>query len=175
MLNDGLAVFTSSVTPMFPTYLATLVTDSVLGIAAQLLADGSWYGHGEPKWRVFEAGNSSHRSFRVLLPPVEAEDCDELFVPVVMLESVEGRGTFIAYDPRQHPASIFASTGADIPLAEPHNKHHCSNCGGEQLGVALGFEIPSDSESPNDTSWLALSVSCDSCNHAEIVFEDETA
>ena len=62
-----------------------------------------------------------------------------------------------------------------LALAEPHEAYVCSKCNGNNFRVALGFEIPGDSESPNDTSWFALSVACEACGHAEIAFEDETA
>ena len=41
--------------------------------------------------------------------------------------------------------------------------------------IAVGFEVPLDAESANDTSWFALATECAGCGLTRIAFDDETA
>ena len=59
--------------------------------------------------------------------------------------------------------------------AELQPTYHCPNCDKQEFQVSVGFEIPSDSELPNDTSWFVPAAKCASCGWEEIVYDDETA
>ncbi|HET6250962.1 MAG TPA: hypothetical protein VFE47_24955 [Tepidisphaeraceae bacterium] len=93
----------------------------------------------------------------------------------VELSSVGGNSVFLAYDPRRHPANLFADGKRSTIQPQFADRLACHQCGGYAFRVAVGFEVPSDSSSPNDTTWFAMATVCAGCGAAGIAFEDETA
>lgn len=124
-------------------------------------------------FHIFDVRIHDVDEFCIYLPD-ESQD-DELIPPAVKLECRDNARSFLIYDPRRHTANIFA--WREYANLEPRftNPITCQNCGGVLLRVAVGFEIPSDSESPNDTSWFALAGTCVRCGASGMVFDDETA
>lgn len=51
----------------------------------------------------------------------------------------------------------------------------CPSCHGESFTVPVGFEVPSDSQGPDNTSWFAVAVECARCQWHGIIFDNETA
>jgi hypothetical protein len=156
-----------------PDYLADKLAAPDPGGPARCLADGAWCGHGEPLFRVFDVRDGACRDFAVQLPAPPRDQ--EPIPPAVRLTPAGGTRSFLVYDPHKHPANLFAweqYAKREPRFAEPHA---CRQCRGQVFRVAVGFEIPSDSSSPNDTSWFALAVQCAGCGAAGIAFDDETA
>jgi hypothetical protein len=87
--------------------------------------------------------------------------------------SAAGGGAFLAYDPREHPASVFVDPDRTHPYRPA--PFVCPSCSGEEFRAAVGFEIPGDAEDRNDVSWFALAVQCPRCAWSGIIFDDETA
>jgi hypothetical protein len=140
---------------------------------AQYLADGAWCGHGEPLFNVYDVQDRGSREFALVLPATP--EGEEMIPPAVKLTNADGTRSFLLYDPRKHPANLFAwdkYAKVEPRFAEPLA---CQQCQGKIFRAAVGFEVPSDSSSPNDTSWFALSAICVGCGAAGIVFDDETA
>jgi len=155
-----------------PGYIKDHVAGITQNAASPLLADGSWCGHGEELYRVYDIVEEGNTVFRLQLPDTASEDS---LPPAVRLVSVTGQKQFLIYDPRQHPASWHAF--GDNAKKEPQflNPHQCGKCKGTNFNISVGFEIPADADGPNDTSWFALAIACVQCNTTEITFEDETA
>lgn len=153
-----------------PTYLSKFAAPTAGGSPANLLTDGTWCGHGEPLFGVYDIRSADSSLFAVHLP--SSREYPEL--PAITATSASSE-TFFLYDPREHPASLY---GFDRRKHYPHKPAApfvCPSCGNESFAVAVGFEMPSDSEQPNDTSWFALAVECSKCKWREIIFDDETA
>jgi hypothetical protein len=138
-----------------------------------MLADGSWCGHGEPVWHVFDVRDGDKELFAVQRPAKLADD--DLRPTAVRLVPIDGRPSFLVYDSRKHPASLFASKRYSNIEPEFAKEMECEQCRGKHFRVSAGYEIPSDSSSPNDTSWFALAAVCAGCGAEGIVFDDETA
>jgi hypothetical protein len=92
-------------------------------------------------------------------------------MPVVEVTPKVGGSTIVVYDGRRHPAHPFFGSDRE-PVLEPNVK--CPKCGSSVFRVAVGFEVPPDAESANDTSWFALALECEACGLARIAYEDET-
>ncbi|HPH96125.1 MAG TPA: thioredoxin family protein [Anaerolineaceae bacterium] len=135
---------------------------------AALLLDGHWCGHGETRFRIFDVAASEESIFSVRLPGRDS-------LPMVIARSDKGN-TFPVYDARQHPASLYY-LGDPVISKEPHLQpfYPCPQCGQERFTLALGFEVPKDSETPDDTSWFALAARCVSCQWQGIIYDDKTA
>jgi len=118
---------------------------------------------------VFDVRDGPTAVFSVHLPQPDKG----LVPPLVQLTSSDA--SFLVYDPRQHPASIY-SDGADRPKAPTEGEVlRCPKCGRTSFGVSVGFELPSDSTSPEDVSWTAVAAECAAGDWRAIVFDDETA
>jgi len=155
-----------------PDYLEGKVIPAAMTDPASLLQDGQWCGHGEPIYNIFDVRLANDDLFTLQLP--ESDD-DAQVPPMVMVKSDSGV-TFAIYDSRKHPASTYHpdnSSGSAAPRLQ--SLFHCPNCDKQRFKIAVGFEVPSDSQSANDTSWFALAAKCVACNWQEIVYDDETA
>ena len=152
-----------------PTYLSKFAVPTRGGSPANLLIDGAWCGHGEPVFGVYDIHVDNNSLFSVRLP--STREYPEL---VAVTATSPTQETFFLYDPRKHPASLYAVALREFPH-KPANPLSCPSCGGESFAVAVGFEMPSDSSGPDDTSWFALAVECSKCKWHEIIFDDETA
>ena len=148
-----------------PNYIAGKAAPADPNGPAQLLLDGSWCGHGEPLFSVFDIRSGSDSHFHIRLTD---DGSDDFTVAAVELSPP----SFLAYDSRQHPASVFSGDPAS-PVFAP--RLECPQCHHDLFRVAVGFEIPSDSTSPEDTSWFALAAECARCHNQNLVFDDETA
>ncbi|MCX6950871.1 MAG: hypothetical protein NTV51_01595 [Verrucomicrobia bacterium] len=152
-----------------PSYLKNHAKEPVAPGPHELLLDGTWCGHGEPDYAIFEVHDADVTSLGLHLPSG---------APFPALCAVtafrDGGAPFFVYDPRHHPASAFTGSEKDHPW-HPAPAHRCFSCGAERFRLAVGFEIPGDSESPDDTSWFALAVQCTACGAREGLFDDETA
>jgi hypothetical protein len=123
-----------------PDYLEGKVVLSSKSSPANLLHDGQWCGHGEPKYGVFDVRIGSENTFSLQLP--ESDD-ESLNAPVVMANSDSGL-TFPIYDSRRHLASIYYVEDileSEEPLLQP--MFHCPNCDkkGLMLRLALKFQV----------------------------------
>ena len=160
-----------------PDYLENKVVPSTGTGPAALLQDGEWCGHAESEYDVFDVQAGNENIFSLQLPDLDDDnDSDELTAPVVMVHSAAGIA-FPVYDTRKHPASLFyAGEGqSEFEPSPLQPAFHCPNCDHQQFHLSVGFELPSDSRSPNDTSWFALAAKCVACGWAEIIYDDETA
>jgi hypothetical protein len=160
-----------------PDYLENKVVPSTGTGPAALLQDGEWCGHGEAEYDVFDVQAGNENTFSLQLPDLdEGDDSQELTAPVVMVHSDSGIA-FPVYDTRRHPASLFHAEEGDseFELSPLQPTFRCPNCDHQRFYLSVGFEIPSDSQSPNDTSWFALAAKCAACGWGEIVYDDETA
>jgi hypothetical protein len=151
-----------------PSYLQGHVREPRDHQAADLLSDGVWCGHGEPDFVIYEVHENGDSALSVRLPmkkPYPALCAVSAFRP--------GNKPFFVYDPRHHPASVFSFQQEHS--YSPNAPHECPSCKSVLFRIAIGFEIPGDSEEAEDTSWFALAVQCVACGVAEILFDDETA
>jgi hypothetical protein len=156
-----------------PDYLADKLVAPDANGPARLLADGAWCGHGEPRFHIYDVQDGAIREFVVLRPAVG--DGGEMTPPAVKLMNADETRSFLVYDPRKHPANLFA--WEQYSKLEPRFEKPlcCEQCRGRTFRLAVGFEMPSDSSSPNDTSWFALAGNCTGCGAEGIIFDDETA
>ena len=152
-----------------PTYLSGYAIPTGGGGPANLLTDGAWCGHGEPLFGIYDVRTPSSSVFSVCLP--SSPRFPEL---AAVTATSPAKETFFLYDPRKHPASVYADDSRKFPHT-PAAPFACPSCRGEAFTVAVGFEVPGDSEEPDDTSWFALAVECSSCKWRGIIFDDETA
>jgi hypothetical protein len=150
-----------------PSYLAGVVVAATDEGPAHLLDDGEWCGHGEPKYRVFAVPGSTWQVEVPIGPGADPDDEGE-DAPIVRLH--DNAREVVVYDSRKHPASVFAGTSASA-RTEPHL---CS-CGADRFRVAVGFEVPFDSDGVDDTTWFALAVQCAACGEMTLAYDDETA
>ena len=150
-----------------PEYIKHHLREPSSGGPSQLLADGAWCGHGEPEFVIYDVHEGGEDAFVLRLP-------SETY-PALCAVSAHRLGAppFFVYDPRCHPASVYAGGSREYPYHT--SEHRCPWCGSQAFRLSVGFEIPSDSTSPEDTSWFALAVECVSCDQQEVVFFDETA
>jgi hypothetical protein len=132
---------------------------------ASLLEDGGWCGHGEETFWAYDIFCPDDNQFSVRLP-------DPGGPPVVNVTSRANEVTFPVYDGRSHPANVYVGSTEGPVLRSPEK---CPKCGFDVFHVAVGFEVPADAQSANDTSWFALALQCVSCEFARIAYEDETA
>jgi hypothetical protein len=135
---------------------------------ARLLFSGRWCGHGRDTYLVFDIVSEGQTSFRIRLPQ---SDDSELNPPLVL--AVTKTKKISLYDLREHNGSIYSDKHRHL---QPRLKAYfrCPNCAAQTFHLAVGFEIPSDSEGPNDTSWFALAAECDKCNWMDLIYDDET-
>lgn len=133
---------------------------------ARLLKSGDWCGHGERMFWIYDIFTRKQDVFSVRLPISDG-------VPVVEVIPRSGGEPFPIYDARRHPANFFFASHQQ-PASQSHAT--CPQCSsGTFFKVSVGFEVPADAESANDTSWFTLALQCVQCNHAWIAYEDETA
>ncbi len=157
-----------------PSYLAGAIAVPDLEGPAALLRDGAWCGHGEPRYRVWDVPSPGNTGWRIATPippdddPDEDDDAEQVGASVV--EITAGRTARALYDARRHPANgLFGTDLAAETLAV-----EC-DCGGTQFDVAIGFEVPVDATSVDDTSWVAIAARCRRCAEDALIYEDETA
>jgi|ERR1051326_6993282 hypothetical protein len=151
-----------------PTYLSGNARLSSRKGPAKLLFSGRWCGHGRETFMVLDIVSDKDTSFRVRLP--ESDD-KELNPPVVLCSGQSKEIT--AYDSREHKASIYSEKYRHLePRLKGH--FHCPKCGKDAFHLAVGFEVPDDSEGPNDTSWFALAAECVKCGWLDLIYDDET-
>jgi hypothetical protein len=132
---------------------------------AKLLRSGDWCGHGEQTFWVYDIFTRKNDLFTVRLPEPDG-------VPLVEVTPKTGGSSIVIYDCRRHPANVFfGSDGQPVLKAN----EECPKCGSDVFQVSVGFEVPADAQSVNDTSWFALALECEACGLARIAYEDETA
>lgn len=154
-----------------PDYIKQLVARPTPDSVAELLTDGSWCGHGEELYRIYDIVENGNSAFQILLPDTETE---ESFPTAVKATSVTSQNDFLIYDARKHPASWHAFENAK-KSPKFSSAYRCNKCNATDFRISVGFEIPVDSDQPNDTSWFALATECIQCGDRTIAFEDETA
>jgi len=156
-----------------PAYLVGKVRPPNKNGPAHLLLDGSWCGHGELFYQVYDVQVGDTRVFRVCLPVQDGKDMSPVAVKVTVGD--EPGESFLLYDSRKHPASLYFYE----PFVNEHPKFGgvftCPKCGGNMFLLAVGFEMPEDSEGPEDVSWFVLAARCARCGWEDIIFEDETS
>jgi hypothetical protein len=155
-----------------PDYVKQFVARPTPNSVAELLADGSWCGHGEELCRVYDVVENGNSVFQIQLPDTKSEDS---FPPAVKVTSVPNQKQFLVYDTRQHPASWHAFGDNAKKESKFSDKHFCNKCNGINFKISIGFEVPVDSDVSNDTSWFALATECIKCGDRTITFDDETA
>ena len=148
-----------------PDYLRDRYRLQQPGSPRWLLADGKWCGHGEATFWVYDIGSGNDEVFSVRLPAGSGP-------PVVEVSPTSGGPSFAIYDTRHHPASPFVDSKSE-PTFRPAER--CAKCGASAFRIAVGFEVPGDATSANDTSWFALALKCAACGDSRLAFEDETA
>jgi hypothetical protein len=151
-----------------PVYLSGHASPARRKGPARCLFSGKWCGHGRDTYAVFDIRADGVASFRVRLP---RPDDRELNPPVVL--AVSGATEFPVYDSREHDGSIYADKYQHL---QPRLRgyYRCPTCGGRTFHLAVGFEIPADSDGPNCTSWFALAAECEKCGWVGMVYDDET-
>jgi hypothetical protein len=151
-----------------PTYLRGNARLSLRKGPARRLFSGRWCGHGRDTYMVLDIVTEGEASFRVRLPQ---SDDQELNPPLVL--AVTKKKKISLYDSREHSGSIYSDKHRHI---QPRLRgyFHCPNCAGQTFHLAVGFEIPSDSDGPNNTSWFALAAECENCNWMDLIYDDET-
>jgi hypothetical protein len=132
---------------------------------AKLLKNGDWCGHGEKTFWVYDIFTRKHDLFTVRLPEPDG-------VPVVEVSPKTGGSSIAIYDGRRHPANVFFGSERQPVL---NSNEECPKCGSSVFRVSVGFEVPADAQSNNDTSWFVLALECEACGLARIAYEDETA
>jgi hypothetical protein len=151
-----------------PSYLRGNARPALRKGPARRLFSGKWCGHDRDTYVVFDIVIGSQTSFRVRLP---RPDDEELNPPLVL--AVTERRKFPLYDPREHDGSVYSDKHRHL-RPRLRNYFACPNCAARTFRLAVGFEIPSDSEGPNDTSWFALAAECEKCHWLDVIYDDET-
>jgi hypothetical protein len=147
-----------------PNYLRGTCKRAAKSGPARLLADGKWCGHGEENFWLYDIAANDESHFMLQLP-----NGDGPLVVRVVRQS--GGPAFPIYDSRRHPANLYYES-QEPPAFRPVEV--CSKCGSTLFRMAVGFEVPLDAESANDTSWFALATECAGCGLTRIAFDDET-
>jgi len=148
-----------------PSYLRGRVAEPDWNGPAKHLRDGSWCGHGEPVFWIYDVRDGTNSTFSVELPVAGAPDA-----PVVRLANTSAC-ELIAYDSRKHHASMFSGATDIAPL----ELFRCPSCAATGFRVAVGFEVPVDADSEDDTTWFALALACGACDWSAAAWTDETA
>lgn len=152
-----------------PSYLRERVRAPAATGPAAALSDRAWCGHREPLAWIHEVVVGGVDRFTVRLPRAGATGGPR----AVQVAGADGSpAPFFVYDSRRHPASHDYASSEEPALGAPIA---CEGCGGTAFGVAVGFEVPSDASSADDTSWFALAVRCARCGAGGLAYEDETA
>jgi hypothetical protein len=150
-----------------PEYLKPYLREPSSNGPSRLLADGAWCGHGEPEFVIYDVHEEGEDAFVLILP-------SETYPALCAVSARRlGGSPFFVYDPRRHPASVYAGGLREHPYHT--SEYRCSWCDAQGFRLSVGFEIPGDSASPEDTSWFALAIECVSCDQQKLVFDDETA
>jgi len=157
-----------------PDYVKPYITASDKTGPAELLLEGSWCGHGEPLFRIYDVTEDDNNIFKIFLPNDDL-GFDERMTNSVKLMSIKSGRSFFIYDAGKHPASFYHVTERGKNDPPEHWKQFICNCDGEIFKCSIGFEIPGDSSQPNDTSWFALAAECPDCKRKGIVYDNETA
>ena len=155
-----------------PYYLKSFVAPPKSNGPSELLLDGSWCGHGEPLFRVYDVIINNNSVFTIQLPDTESE---ELLPIAVKLSSENSKNSFLVYDTREHPASLYSLPEYALKNSKFSTPYCCEKCASTKFKISIGLEIPVDSETTNDISWFALATECVNCGDKTIAFEDETA
>lgn len=132
---------------------------------SQLLVGGEWCGHGEQTFWVYDIFTRNKDLFSVRLPTPDG-------VPVVEVVPRSGGEPLVIYDARCHPANVYFGSDQQ-PVFQPNVT--CPKCRSETFQVSVGFEVPPDAVSANDTSWFTLALQCEGCRNRYVAYEDETA
>jgi hypothetical protein len=152
-----------------PTYLNGNARPALRKGPARRLFSGRWCGHGRDTYAVFDIVSEGETSFRVRLPQ---PDDTELNPPLVL--AITNGKKFALYDSRKHDGSIYSGKHRQHLQSRLRAYFRCPNCTAQTFRLAVGFEIPSDSEGPNDTSWFSLAAECERCNWLDVIYDDET-
>ena len=156
-----------------PAYLSGRVRHPDEDGPARLLLDGAWCGHGESLYRVYDVQVGEARVFKVRLPTQDEEDVSPTAVEVAFEDGI--KEPFLLYDSRKHPASLYFYEPYVSRDPKFGGDFTCPQCGGNRFLLAIGFEVPGDSEGPDDVSWFALAARCFGCGWEDVIFEDEVA
>jgi hypothetical protein len=151
-----------------PDYINQFVSTPNPNGASELLIGGRWCGHGEELFRVYDIAENGNLIFHIQLPDTESE---EVFPDAVMVTSTKSQKQFLIYDTRQHPASMYSSSD-DLKFLDTYR---CDKCNDVNFKISVGFEVPVDSSSFNDTTWFAMATECIHCGNKTIAFDNETA
>lgn len=121
---------------------------------------------------MYDIADNGHHTFHIQLPDTETET---LFPTAVKLTSTFSGLSFLVYDTRHHPTSYYSTTDfAGVPAAFA-DIYCCGKCGKNNFKVAVGFEVPDDTDSANDITWFVLAAECVHCGEQSILFDNETA
>ena len=169
----ALAVSENSVPPV---YLREYVKKAVFKGPMIMLADGKWCGHKQPLWNIFSLTGFDNLVFFIRLSEKDQPAISDYFViPRVDAAHIDNPDRWLTlYDARFHPGSPFAYNKVSRRyITKMNDPFICPRCKQMRFRIALGFEIPSHCINPNDMSWFALAVECDSCGWKDIIFQDE--
>jgi hypothetical protein len=148
-----------------PDYLQGKCAKAKQSGPSALLRDGKWCGHGEQEFWIYDIALGKCKQFQVQLPAPGGPQ-------VVRATAEDSQEEFAIYDSRRHPANAFVDSKED-PVMQAFEK--CPQCSSTWFNTAVGFEVPPDASSRNDTSWFALAVKCLKCANSRIIYDDETA
>jgi hypothetical protein len=151
-----------------PDYVANYARTTYTTDAAKFLQQKINYEHCP----TYEINCNDINSFYVQISQKSTET--ELIPHAVQVTISDETKTFLIYDTRKHPPSIY--------YYEPHNKiplkyqdrFKCPVCEKTLFHVAVSFEIPDDAETVNDVTWFYLALECQNCKWKDIAYEDET-
>lgn len=181
-----------------PDYLKNKVRTPDPNGPASLLWDGSFCGHGEPTYGVFDLAVDGAELFEIRMTGYDEEGM--IISPPYIEARIAGRPGaewFPIYDTRKHPASTWVWADVvrreknltddskvfelvddpkvldSLPVPELKPYTH-EKCNGSAFRVSVGFEYPVDCTGPNDATWFALVIQSPDGNVAAIIFDDET-
>ena len=155
-----------------PDYIRPFVESIKSDGPAELLLDGSWCGHGEELFRIYDIIENSNSVFQLQFPVLESDD---LFPPGVKVYSAITKKSFLIYDTKRHPASLYSISDYANKESKFSDIYCCGKCNETNFKISIGFEVPEDSESANDITWFTLATECVHCGDKTISFDDETA
>ncbi len=148
-----------------PSFVERLAVPPLPDGPAALLLDGSYCGHGEPTFTVFDLAIEGSREVELAVP---FEDPDE---PSVRLRPAGSDGPwqtllalhelfeYCTYDGSGNPPQpITDQSGHILPVR-----------------VAIGFEYPVEAISAEDVSWVAIAIEYGAEREQAIVLSMETA
>ncbi len=152
-----------------PPFLASFVREPATSEASKVLVQGTFCGHGEPTFTVFDVVIGGHERLDVVTffesePDPEGDDPDEdddesgQDAAAVLVRPCGGSGPWLVIYSREWKDDYGDLYPPDTPewhTFDAEEEQDVMETAQAAL-VSIGFEYPPDADSINDFSWIAI-------------------